>query len=161
MRDLCAEMGCELREFNGENDHVHLLVHYPPKLPVSTLVNRLKAYQRTTCGKSSPAPPAGHFLHGHLWSPSYFAAPRVAHRPQSSSSTSSSRSTPLRPQPMRSLPALNGRDSSHALLKATGMTRSPNRCDVTITVDSDGRSLNAHRPDDSQTRHPDDGVCST
>ena len=42
MRRACAEMGAELREFNGENDHVHLLVHYPPKLPVSTLVNRLK-----------------------------------------------------------------------------------------------------------------------
>ena len=34
-------MDCELREFKGEDDHVHLLVHYPPKLPVSTLVNRL------------------------------------------------------------------------------------------------------------------------
>ena len=42
MAGLCAETGAELREFNGENDHVHLLVHYPPKLPVSTLVNRLK-----------------------------------------------------------------------------------------------------------------------
>jgi len=42
MLGLFAEMGAELREFNGENDHVHLLVHYPPKLPVSTLVNRLK-----------------------------------------------------------------------------------------------------------------------
>jgi hypothetical protein len=43
----------------------------------------------------------------------------------------------------------------------TGMTRSSNRCDVTITVDSDGHSLNAHRPDDSKTRHPDGGMCST
>ena len=40
------------------------------------------------------------------------------------------------------------------------MTRSPNRCDVTITVDSVGR-LTAHRPEDSQTRHPDGGMCST
>lgn len=35
-------MGADLRQFNGETDHVHLFVHYPPKLPVSTLVNRLK-----------------------------------------------------------------------------------------------------------------------
>jgi putative transposase len=41
MGGLCAQMGAELREFNGDNDHVHLLVRYPPKLPVSTLVNRL------------------------------------------------------------------------------------------------------------------------
>jgi len=42
MRDVCAQLGGELREFNGEDDHVHLLMHYPPKLGVSTLANRLK-----------------------------------------------------------------------------------------------------------------------
>lgn len=30
------------REFNGEDDHVHLLVHYPPKVALSKLVNSLK-----------------------------------------------------------------------------------------------------------------------
>jgi putative transposase len=73
MRSLCTEMGAELREFNGEHDHVHLLVRYPPKLAVSTLVNRLKAvsahYLRTEfTSRISP-----HLVHGHLWSPSYFA----------------------------------------------------------------------------------------
>jgi putative transposase len=29
-------------EFDGENDHVHLLVNYPPKVAVSVLVNSLK-----------------------------------------------------------------------------------------------------------------------
>ncbi|MBR4605155.1 MAG: transposase [Lachnospiraceae bacterium] len=29
-------------EFDGEEDHVHLLVNYPPKLAISSLVNRLK-----------------------------------------------------------------------------------------------------------------------
>ena len=42
MRDVCTEIGTELREFNGEADHVHLLVHYPPSLAISVLVNRLK-----------------------------------------------------------------------------------------------------------------------
>ncbi len=41
MGDVCAEMNTELRAFNGEADHVHLLVHYPPPLPISLLVNRL------------------------------------------------------------------------------------------------------------------------
>jgi putative transposase len=29
-------------EFDGEHDHVHLLVNYPPKVTVSHLVNSLK-----------------------------------------------------------------------------------------------------------------------
>ena len=29
-------------EFDGEDDHVHLLVNYPPKVSVSSLVNSLK-----------------------------------------------------------------------------------------------------------------------
>jgi len=73
MRDLCAEMGCELREFNGENDHVHLLVHYLPKLPVSTLVNRLKGVSAHYLRKEFAGHASPHLTHGHLWSPSYLA----------------------------------------------------------------------------------------
>ncbi|MEU9331063.1 IS200/IS605 family transposase [Streptomyces canus] len=42
MRDVCESFGAELREFNGEGDHVHLLVHYPPKIALCKLVNSLK-----------------------------------------------------------------------------------------------------------------------
>ena len=42
MREVCADFGAELREFNGEADHVHLLVHYPPKVALSRLVGSLK-----------------------------------------------------------------------------------------------------------------------
>jgi putative transposase len=35
--------GCELLEFNGEKDHVHLLVSYRPSISVSNLVANLKA----------------------------------------------------------------------------------------------------------------------
>jgi putative transposase len=42
MRDVCESFGAELRESNGEGDHVHLLVHYPPKVALSRLVNSLK-----------------------------------------------------------------------------------------------------------------------
>jgi len=74
MGDLCAEMGCELREFNGENDHVHLLVRYPPKLPVSTLVNRLKGVSAHYLRKEFTSHVSRHLIHGRLWSPSYLAA---------------------------------------------------------------------------------------
>ncbi|MEF9908475.1 IS200/IS605 family transposase [Streptomyces sp. P9-A2] len=42
MREVCAGFETELREFNGERDHVHLLVHYPPKTTLSKLINSLK-----------------------------------------------------------------------------------------------------------------------
>ena len=74
MAGLCAEMDCELREFNGEDDHVHLLVHYPPKLPVSTLVNRLKGVSAHYLRKEFTGRVNRHLMHGHLWSPSYLAA---------------------------------------------------------------------------------------
>jgi putative transposase len=38
VRAACAELDAELVEFNGETDHVHLLVQYPPALAISTLV---------------------------------------------------------------------------------------------------------------------------
>ncbi|WP_084961910.1 IS200/IS605 family transposase, partial [Thermoactinospora rubra] len=42
MRDVCADFETELREFNGEANHVHLLVTFPPKVALSKLVNSLK-----------------------------------------------------------------------------------------------------------------------
>ena len=46
MQETCLQMDCELHEFNGEDDHVHMLVSVHPKLAVSNLVGKLK-------GKSS------------------------------------------------------------------------------------------------------------
>lgn len=74
MRDLCRQMGAELCEFNGEHDHVHLLVHHPPKLPVSTMVNRLKGVSAHYLRQEFTGRVNRHLMHGHLWSPSYFAA---------------------------------------------------------------------------------------
>ncbi|MEO3787271.1 IS200/IS605 family transposase [Actinocorallia sp. B10E7] len=74
MRDVCAQLGGELREFNGEDDHVHLLVHYPPKLPVSALVNRLKAVSAHYLRKEFDQHVRRYLWGDHLWSPSYFAA---------------------------------------------------------------------------------------
>ncbi|SOF02588.1 Transposase IS200 like [Streptomyces sp. OV198] len=42
LRDVCESFGTELRELNGEGDHVRLLVHYPPKIALPKLVNSLK-----------------------------------------------------------------------------------------------------------------------
>src|SRR5271168_3561075 len=39
---ICKDFEATLVEFDGERDHVHLLVNYPPKISVSKLVNSLK-----------------------------------------------------------------------------------------------------------------------
>jgi putative transposase len=40
--DICNDFESQLVEFEGEGDHVHLLVNYPPKVAISKLVNSLK-----------------------------------------------------------------------------------------------------------------------
>src|SRR3954452_13886846 len=40
--ETCNQMECELIEFNGEDDHVHLMVSVHPKVPISSLVGKLK-----------------------------------------------------------------------------------------------------------------------
>ena len=70
--DICQRFEAQLIEFDGEPDHVHLLVHYPPKVTISKLVNSLK-------GVSSRLLRANfdsihhHYWKAVLWSPSYFA----------------------------------------------------------------------------------------
>ena len=39
----CVKLECELMEMDGEEDHVHLLIAYPPKLAISIMVNNLKS----------------------------------------------------------------------------------------------------------------------
>jgi hypothetical protein len=56
MREVCTDFEAELKQFNGETDHVHLLVHYPPKVQLSKLVNSLKrGYPPDSCARNTTA----------------------------------------------------------------------------------------------------------
>ena len=70
--DVCRDFEAELMEFDGEEDHVHLLVHYPPKVAVSKLVNSLKGVSSRHLRRRFPELEK-RYLKGMLWSPSYFA----------------------------------------------------------------------------------------
>lgn len=70
---VCETMGCELLACDGEADHVHLLVEYPPKHSVSVLVNAIKGTSSRLLRKERPDI-ARRYRDGALWSPSYFAA---------------------------------------------------------------------------------------
>lgn len=73
MREVCADFEVELREFNGEHDHVHLLVHYPPKVALSKLVNSLKGVSARLLRKEYAPHVREYLWDGHFWSGSYFA----------------------------------------------------------------------------------------
>lgn len=70
---VCAGFEAHLIEMDGEDDHVHLLVDYPPKLAVSALVNSLKGVSSRLLRKERPDI-ANRYWKGVLWSPSYFAS---------------------------------------------------------------------------------------
>ncbi|MFF2144060.1 IS200/IS605 family transposase [Kitasatospora sp. NPDC058190] len=74
MRKVCQDFDAELKEFNGERDHVHLLIDYPPKVSVSGLVNSLKGVSARILRRDFTGRVNRAIMHGHFWSPSYFAA---------------------------------------------------------------------------------------
>lgn len=70
---VCADFEARLLECDGEDDHVHLLINYPPKVSLSKLVNSLKGVSSRRLRNCQPEV-AGRYRRGVLWSPSYFAA---------------------------------------------------------------------------------------
>ncbi|MFE1596278.1 IS200/IS605 family transposase [Nocardia sp. NPDC058705] len=73
MRAVCGNFECELVEFNGESDHVHLLVNFPPKVAVSKLVNSLKGVSSRRMRQEFPDLVRHYWRGQRLWSGSYFA----------------------------------------------------------------------------------------
>ncbi len=71
-RKICGDFEVELEEFNGEDDHVHLLITYPPKVNIAKLVNSLKGVSSRRLAKKYGRHER-FFYKGVLWSPSYFA----------------------------------------------------------------------------------------
>lgn len=70
-KETCEQMDCIFHEFNGEDDHVHILISIPPKHSVTNVVSKLK-------GKSSYFMRKEFWEHvrkklwgKHFWSPSY------------------------------------------------------------------------------------------
>ena len=72
-RSVCTDFDSELVEFNGEDDHVHLLLNYPPKVSVSALVNSLKGVSSRMIRQKRYSSIRKKLWGGALWSPSYFA----------------------------------------------------------------------------------------
>jgi putative transposase len=68
MEEIARKMEFTIVEFNGESEHIHILVNYPPKYSISKIVNHLKGASSRLY--RSRYPNSG----SHLWSPAYFAS---------------------------------------------------------------------------------------
>ena len=88
IRNVCADFGAELREFNSETGHVHLLVRYPPRVALSRLVGSLKSVSARRLRQEFP----GHirkYLRVSISGPRRTSPrPAAAHRSRSSSTES-------------------------------------------------------------------------
>ncbi|WP_406383219.1 IS200/IS605 family transposase [Streptomyces sp. NBC_01618] len=73
MRAVCADFECELVEFNGENNHIHPLVNFPPKIAPSKLVNSLKGVSSRRLRQEYPELVRHYWRAQRLWSGSCFA----------------------------------------------------------------------------------------
>jgi putative transposase len=70
---VCTDFETQLVEINGEAEHVHLLIHYPPKHSVSSMVNSLKGVSSRLLRIERPDIEK-RYWNNVLWSPSYLAA---------------------------------------------------------------------------------------
>src|SRR6266571_1278121 len=74
MRAVCVDFETELVEFNGENNHVHLLVNFPPKVALSKLVNGLKGVSSRRMRHEFPDLARHYYRANRLWSGSSCAS---------------------------------------------------------------------------------------
>ena len=70
-REVATKMDFQIEEFNGQVDHIHALIEYPPKLSISQIVNALKGVSSRRYGQAGYPKPFGKDA---LWSPSYFVS---------------------------------------------------------------------------------------
>lgn len=74
--NVCLDFEAQLVEFDGEEEHVHLLINYPPKVAISKLVNSLKGVSSRLIRRKGYPTVQKALWGGSLWSPSYFAGAR-------------------------------------------------------------------------------------
>jgi putative transposase len=79
-RAVCADFETELVEFNGENNHVHLLVNFPPKIAPAKLVNSLKGVSSRRMRQEFPDLVRHYYRANNSGRPRTSQAPPTAHR---------------------------------------------------------------------------------
>lgn len=70
----CQKWECELKEFNGEVDHVHMLIDINPKVQISTFANNLKTVSSRLIRKEFPEHCARFYRKPVFWKIGYFVS---------------------------------------------------------------------------------------
>ena len=73
IKETCEQMDCELLEFGGEDNHIHLMVSVHPKIAVSNLVGKLKGKSSYMIRREYWDRVKNMLWGNHFWSPSYCA----------------------------------------------------------------------------------------
>lgn len=74
LKATCLKWRSEVIEFNGEPDHVHLLIDYPPDVEVSKLVNNLKTVSSRLIRKEFAEEVNRTYSKPVFWTGAYFVA---------------------------------------------------------------------------------------
>jgi putative transposase len=72
--DLLGKWDCKLVEFNGEEDHVHVLFQYYPSIQLSKLVNNVKTVTSRRLRQEFEEEVNKVYFKDVLWNGSYFLA---------------------------------------------------------------------------------------
>ena len=73
-REVCERNESVLLEADGESDHLHLLISYPPKISLSALVMAIKTNTSKRVREQGWDEVRRALWGDHFWSPSYFVA---------------------------------------------------------------------------------------
>lgn len=71
---ILSRWDCKMLEYNGESDHVHLLVSIKPDKRISDLVGNLKSSSCKNLWRDYPELAENYWNKKVLWTPSYFVA---------------------------------------------------------------------------------------
>ncbi|NES83524.1 MAG: IS200/IS605 family transposase [Moorea sp. SIO2B7] len=74
LADLCQKWDCKLIEFNGEEDHIHLLKQYFPQMELTKLINNLKTVTSRRLRSEFQEQVDKFYGKDVLWNGSYFIA---------------------------------------------------------------------------------------
>lgn len=74
LSDTCAKWDCSLVEFNGEPDHVHLLIDINPKAQISAFANNLKTVSSRLIRKEFSEHCAKFYSKPVFWKIGYFVS---------------------------------------------------------------------------------------
>lgn len=72
--DVAKRYEFQILDIDGEDDHIHLVVDYPPKLSLSKLVMVLKANTAKKLREQRFEEVESVLWGNHFWSPSYFVS---------------------------------------------------------------------------------------